>query len=470
MLLLSHRAAVGAIVLLAAPLVTTAPARGAYAVKKLVGNLNQPTYVTAAPGDDNYLYIVQRAGTGGTVGDIVRFNKTTGVTSPYFNVPGSLVQDGGLLGMTFHPDFQTNGLLYVTSLVSNESRLEEYRVAGGGQTGGTPVLNRTLLAYQNPKTQHTIDWVGFKPGAVGAERNVLYVSTGDGGIQADSSNGAWVNNGQSTTTVMGKMLRLNIDANAADAYPADINKNFAIPADNPFVNDNTGKLKEILHTGFRNPWRASFDKQNGDLYVGDVGFNTKEEVDFVKNDANFLNSRDFGWGKREGTIANPVAGVGGPSPGSINPVVEVNQDLFQSMTGGYVYRGPVSELQGRYFFGDFNSGKILSVTFDRDTDPLSFDGGSAGISNAQDMTATFNALIAANGGGGPIGGLVSFGEDNTGNLYMISIGTGNIFNPTLGTGSIYAIVPEPTGMMLAMGTGVIMLARHRRRSRVRARG
>src|SRR5688572_21373473 len=229
----SRRAALVSAIGFLAVCAASATSRAAYVAKKLVGNLNQPTFVTAAPGDDNNLYIVQRAGTpnassGGanTVGDIVRYNKTTGVTSPYFNVPGSLVQDGGLLGMTFHPDFHTNGLVYVTSLVGAQSKLEEYQVAGGGQTGGTPAFRRTILEYTNPRTQHTIDWVGFKPGATGAARNVLYVTTGDGGIQADSSNGAFVNNGQSTATVMGKVLRLNVDINAADAYPGDDAKNF----------------------------------------------------------------------------------------------------------------------------------------------------------------------------------------------------------------------------------------------------
>jgi len=461
----SRRAAISALCVLAVCAVSTST-HAAYVAKKLVGNLNQPTFVTAAPGDDNNLYIVQRAGTNNTVGDIVRYNKTTGVTSPYFNVPGSLVQDGGLLGMTFHPDFQTNGLVYVTSLVGAQSKVEEYQVAGGGQTGGTPTLRRTILEYPNPRTQHTIDWIGFKPGAIGAERNVLYVTTGDGGVQADSSNGTWVNNGQDPTTVMGKMLRLNVDINAPDAYPGDATKNFAIPANNPFVADNTGKLKEILHTGFRNPWRASFDKQSGDLFIGDVGFNTKEEIDFVKNDATFFASRDFGWGKREGTIPNPVASIGAPSPGSINPIFEVNQDTFQSMTGGFVYRGPVAELQGKYLFGDFNAGRIFGFDFDRDTDPATFNGASAGITHVQDFTSLINGLIAANGGGGPITGLVSFGEDNAGNLYLVSIGTGNIFNPPLGTGSIFTIIPEPAmGSLLALSALLILCGRRAKTSK-----
>ena len=446
------------------------PARescAAYVARKLVGGLNQPTFVTAAPGDNNNLYIVQRAGTGNTVGDIVRYNKITGVTSSYFNVPGSLVQDGGLLGMAFHPDFPTNGLIYVSSLVGTNSRLEEYQVPTGG---GTPTLRRTVLDYVNPRTQHTIGWIGFKPNATGAERNNLYISTGDGGIQADSSNGTFVNNGQDPTTIMGKLLRLSIDPGAADSYPGDASRNYAIPTDNPFIADVTGKAKEILHTGLRNPWRASFDKLTGDLYIGDVGFNTKEEIDFVKNDANFLASRDFGWGKREGTIANPVAGIGAASPGSINPIFEVNQDVFQSMTGGFLYRGPVPELQGKYLFGDFVTSRIFGINFDRDTDPLSFNGATAGVSNFQDMTPIINTLISINGGGGPIAGLVSFGEDNAGNLYVIDFGGARgdtSFNndyPNAGTGEIFKLVavPEPSAALLLAPAALLFLRRRRR--------
>ena len=424
----------------ASTLFTNSIAHAAYTASRLVSGLNQPVLVTQAPGDANGLYIVQRAGSGGTVGDIVRYDYSTHVTSPFFNVSGSLVQDGGLLSLAFHPDYATNGLFYTTSLVGNVDRLEEYKTPAGG---GTPTLQRTLLTYTNPATQHTIDWVGFKPGASGAERNYLYVTAGDGGIQADGSNGTFTNRGQDLTTTMGKILRLDVTPGAADAYPADANKNFAIPVSNPFVSDTTGKLKEIFASGLRNPWKASFDRGTGDLYLGDVGFNTKEEIDFLKNDANFNGGADFGWAKREGSIPNPVTAFAGAQGTSLNPIFEVNHGTFSSVTGGYVYRGPIADLQGKYIFGDFNSGKVYALNFDRNTDPTTFNGSTAGVTGVTDITTLINSLIAANGGGGPITGLVSFGEDAHANLYLVSIGTGNIFNPALGTGSVFALNPLP---------------------------
>ena len=449
-------AVVGGALMAAAP-----AARAEFAVKQVVGGLNQPDYLTTAPGDPDGLYIVQRAGTNGSVGDIVRYDKTTGQTAPFSNIRGSLTQDGGVLGLAFHPDYATNGLYYVTSLVGSQNRLEEYRNVPG-TVGRDPI--RTLLAYDNPRTQHTIDWIGFKPGGTGAERNALYLTTGDGGIQADES--GFTNRGQNPNLDFGKVLRLNVDRAAPDAYPSDPNKNFAIPGDNPFAGNPSAGLGEVLYTGFRNPWRASFDRQTGDLYVGDVGFNTNEEVDFVRNDANVLQTRDFGWAKQEGTVPIPVNGVGANAPDSINPIFEVGHPEFVSITGGYVYRGPVQELRGKYIFGDFVRNKVYAITFDRDTDPSTFDGSTAGILDFEDLTAEINASIAANGGGGPLTGLVSFGEDDDGNLYIVGFAGpgGNIFNPPLGTGRIFQIVPEPTSVALTLGGAGLALLRRRRRA------
>ena len=423
-----------------------------YEVRRVVGDLNQPTYVTQAPGDDRNLYIVERAGSGGsTLGDIIRYDTVTGTKSTFLDLSGSLVQDGGAFVLAFHPDYAINGRFYVTSMVGSTNHLDEYRVIGG-----TPAFQRTLLQYANPRTQHTITWTGFKPGATGAERNWLYVNTGDGGIQSDES--GFTNRGQNPTSVMGKVLRLDVDPAAPDAYPNDPNKNFAIPAANPFVSDTTGKLKEIFMTGFRSPWRASFDRRTGDMFVGDVGFNTKEEISFHKNDAGFNSGRDFGWSLREGTIPNPAPGKGGPSPGSLNPIFEVEHPEFSSITGGYVYRGPVPELQGKYFFADFVSGRIMALEFDRNTDPATFDGASAGIINLEDMTD----ILAGRLDDGFITNPVSFGEDLAGNLYIVKFGDG--FFPPLGTGEIYQIVyvPEPTGAALASAAAAGLLLRRRR--------
>lgn len=419
---------------------SSTPSLAVFQAKRLVTGLNQPTYALQAPGDLQNLYIVQRSGTNNTVGDIISYNFSTNTTSPFLNIGGSLVQDGGLLGMAFHPGYETNGLFYVSALVGSTNKLFEYKTPS---TGGTPALQRTLLSYDNPRTQHTIDWIGFKPGATSSEENYLYVTTGDGGIQANEA--SFTNRGQDTSLVFGKVLRLDVNPLAADAYPADANKNFAIPSTNPFVGSNTGALGEVFATGLRNPWRASFDRETGDLYIGDVGFNSKEEVSFLKNDDGFASGKDFGWARREGTVPNPVVSHAGPQGSSLNPIYQVDHATnFSSVTGGYVYRGPIPELQGKYLFADFVSSKIFALAFDRDTDPETFDGSSAGVIEVQDITAQINALINLNGGGGPVRYLVSFGEDHAGNLYLVSFGSA--FFPPLGTGSIYTLnaVDTPT--------------------------
>lgn len=419
-------------------MITCASAHATFQARRLVSGLNQPTAVLQAPGDSQHLYIVQRSGTNNTVGDIIRYNPSSNSSSLFLNIGGSLVQDGGLLSMDFHPDYQTNGLFYVSALVGSTNKLFEYRTPQGG---GAPTLQRTLLSYDNPRTQHTIDWVGFKPGAVGEERHYLYVTTGDGGLQANEA--SFTNRAQDPGQVYGKVLRLNVNPAAPDAYPADANKNFAVPASNPFANATNGALGEVFATGLRNPWRAGFDRETGDLYIGDVGFNTKEEVSFLKNDAAFNSGRDFGWAKREGTVPNPIVAHAGPQGDSLNPIYQVDHSAnFSSITGGFVYRGPIVELQGKYLFADFVSHKIMALAFDRDTDPSTFNGSSAGVIGVQDLTSQINSLINLNGGGGPVRYITSFGEDHAGNLYLVSFGNG--FFPPLGTGAIYTLTATET--------------------------
>jgi hypothetical protein len=153
-----------------------APVYADFAVKRVATGLDQPIYMTQAPGDDSTLYVVERLGTGGTLGQIVTYDPATNSKSLFLDVGGSAVLDGGILGMTFHPDYQTNGKFYVVSLVGTQNRLDEYT-----NTGGSISAPRTVLTYSNNVAIHTINWVGFKPNPTGAERNELYVSMGDGG-------------------------------------------------------------------------------------------------------------------------------------------------------------------------------------------------------------------------------------------------------------------------------------------------
>jgi hypothetical protein len=402
----------------------SSPLRAAYTVERVVGNLNQPVGMTQAPGENGSLYIVERSDGGipNQLGRVRKYNLQTQTFTTFLDVAGSINSDGGLLGMSFHPDYQTNGLLYTTTNDNGTNALDEYKVIGG-----TPTLQRRLLQYQNlNNVYHTINEVHFRPNG---NNNELFVTMGDGGTQADDPgfNPALI---ESTSSVYGKMLRFDLTAS------------FPTPA-----TDATHAGVSVAAMGLRNPFRSGFDRQTGDFYIGDVGFNTAEEVDFIPSSffSNLANPPlNFGWTSREGTVANPEPGIGGPgSPGDLNPIFDYahggnplpHPTLLTggSITGGYVYRGPVAEFQGRYFFSDFINGNVYSGVFNTATQPSNYDGTN--LTDFQNHTAAFESAI---GGGGDIRYLTSFAEDNAGNLYMVKFG--NSFFPSLGQGEIFRIV------------------------------
>ena len=285
---------------------------------------------------------------------------------------------------------------------------------------------------------------------------------------------------QNLGDVKGKVLR--VDVAGGDAYAADASKNFALPPTNPLVAagtaNGTTQLGEVYLSGLRNPWRASFDRATGDMYIGDVGEATYEEVNFLKagtNDA-AATPRDFGWPQREGTGNGPTPG---PSTGSLNPIRQRThaQGDF-SVTGGYLYRGPIAELQGKYIYGDFVAQRLYALDFDRNTDPATFDGARG---TWTDMTTAFNALVvdptdssytaALAGQLFGVDRLVSFGEDNAGNLYIVDFGYGtDTFSghPPAGRDEIFrfSVVPEPAALaVLGVAAAASPLPRRRRRRR-----
>lgn len=416
------------------------PVRAAYTVERVVGGLNQPMGVLQAPGENGSLYIVERNDGGNQLGRVRKYDLQTQSFTTFLDVAGAITSDGGLLGMTFHPDYQSNGLVYLTSNVNGTNALDEYKV-----TGGAPALQRRLLQYQNlTNVFHTINQVHFRPNG---NNNELFVTMGDGGTQADEPafNPALI---ESTSSVYGKMLRFDLTAS------------FPTPA-----TDATHAGVSIAATGLRNPYRSSFDRQTGDFYIGDVGFNVAEEVNFIPS--NYFDNPanppiNFGWTSREGTVATPVAGVGGSgSPGDVNPFFDYahfgnplphpSKLNGGSITGGYVYRGPVPELQGRYFFSDFTNGNVYSGIFDASTPVANYNGDN--LSDFKNHTTDFEAAI---GGGANIQYLTSFGEDNAGNLYMVKFG--NAFFPALGQGEIFRIVPAAAvNVVINRDTGAITL-------------
>jgi hypothetical protein len=412
----------------------------AYTVQRVVAGLNQPMFVTQAPGDNSSLYIVERSDAGNQLGRIRVYNLQTQTfnAAPFLDVAGGITSDGGLLGMTFHPDYQTNGRFYVTSNINGTNALDEYQVVGG-----SPVMQRRLLQYQNLNNVfHTINQPFFRPNGNSQE---LFLTTGDGGTQADEPafDPALI---ESPTSIYGKLLKF------------DLNASFPTPA-----TDATHAGIDVVALGLRNPYRSSFDRQTGDFYLGDVGFNLAEEVNFIPA-SHFNNPAapilDFGWTAREGTVAAGSPHGGPKAPGDIDPIFDYahfGQPLPHtsvihggSVTGGYVYRGAVPELQGRYFFSDFINGSVYSGQFNPATPTASFNGTN--LTGVTDHTVNFETLI---GGGANIRNVTSFGEDNAGNLYIVKFGNG--FFPPLGQGEVFRIVPVGVSIVVNRDTGAVTL-------------
>ena len=394
-----------------------------------------PLFAASPPGDPARLFVAQRNGL------VRRFDPATGIIdlTPVLNlatVPqANFVPDGGdrgFLGMTFDPDFATNGFLYVNySTGTNDtafSRLERYTYNFTTRTAD-PATRQVILQFDQPGLFHNSNWIGFHP-----TNRLLYIFSGSGDLNDPT------NRGQALDTWFGKVLRIDP---TADAFPTDPNRNYTVPPTNPFVG-TPGVRPEIFAYGLRNPWRGSFDRSTGNLYLGDVGQATREEVNFIPSAG--PGGQNFGWATREGTIGPPL-------PGSTDPIYEYNHTSGtgdpnlegNSVTGGYVYRGPLLDggqlLDGTYFFADFVTARIWSFRFDGTT-----------RTDFRDRTGALR--IAANGG--TIDNPASFAEDGFGNLYLLDFG-GEIFRIS-GTP-----VPEPaTWALTAAAAGACWFWRRQR--------
>ncbi|HEY4233499.1 MAG TPA: PQQ-dependent sugar dehydrogenase, partial [Lacipirellulaceae bacterium] len=443
-----------------------------YTIKKIVGGLNQPTLATFAPGDDNDIYAAElkEGANVSNLGRIVKYDQATQTKTTVVDVGGSVSGDGGIVGMAFHPDFQSNGLFYISYNKSESGTffnyLEEYHMNPDGTAsptttrgGGTGIIYR--YPTLNASNFHTIDWIGFDPTATGDARDYLYVTTGDGGpnigsTYATSTTLPVADRGkpyaQSPLNPYGKILRLDVNPAAADAYPADTNKNFAVPATNPLVGVGGGVLPEVMAGGFKNPFRGNFDRATGDFYVGDVGNTGRDEIDFIKAGTmgNATSAFDFGWPVKEGMLDPPNGVPAGatynfsdqdPSTPMINPIQEhhhlgdasvpVNMEA-QTIIGGVVYHGPISSLQGKYIYGDYWTDHMYVADFDRNTDPATFNG--ANLTNLQEVSGNWEGFIQGDPAGKDLEFPVSFSEDSQGNLYVVIFG--NSPNDSLNGGTV----------------------------------
>ncbi|WP_177171783.1 PQQ-dependent sugar dehydrogenase [Nitrosovibrio tenuis] len=381
----------------------------------VASGLDRPLFVTA-PSGDSRLFIVEQGGA-------IKILQNGAVQpTPFLDLSNSVNTEGerGLLGLAFDPNFATNRRLYVDYIdkTTLNTVVATYQANAAQPNLADPASGQTVLTVAQPAglNNHKAGWIGFRPG----EPTDLYIATGDGGGSNDPQNRA-----QNLHDNLGKMLRVDV---SADRFPGDTAQyGYAIPAGNM-----TGDVNpEIFAYGLRNPYRDSFDRETGTFYIADVGQNDREEINIGAAGAN------YGWRTFEGTRLNVPTDP--PIPNHTLPIFEYDHNgAGASITGGYVYHGSAIEgLDGTYFFADFITNKVMS-----------FHYTGSGITELTDRTAE---LLSATGISGSIS---SFGEDSSGNLYVVSLN---------GQVGMITAVPEPEAwaMMLA-GMALLTLWARRR--------
>jgi glucose/arabinose dehydrogenase len=341
----------------------------------------QPLFVTDSNDDTGRLFVVEK---GGTIRIIAG---TEVIETPFLDITdrvGDEAYEQGLLGLAFAPNYAESGLFYVNytdlagnSVVSRFSVSDDPNLANAGS-------EELVLRQQQPYANHNGGMMMFGPD------NYLYIGFGDGGSGGDPQG-----NAQRLDTWLGKILRIEVDP----AYIPE-GEPYGIPEDNPFTGEE-GALPEIWAYGLRNPWRFSFDRDTGDFWIGDVGQNAIEEINYVPISAE--PGQNFGWNITEGTVCylEPTC----DTSGFLLPVLEYTHDVGGcSVTGGYVYRGEeIPNLAGTYLFADFCSGLLW--------------GGGQDASGAWAMSAPIETGMS----------ISSFGEDAAGNLYVTDLGGGGVY-------------------------------------------
>lgn len=349
-----------------------APAPAAQlALEPVASGLADPLYLTAPPSDPR-LFIVEQAGR-------IRIVAGGGLLStPFLDIVDRVTSGGerGLLSVAFHPGYAANGLFYVNYTdLNGDTRVERYQVSGDPNVAD-PTSAKLMLAVAQPYPNHNGGHILFGPDGM------LYIGMGDGGSGGDPHG-----YGQSLTTLLGKLLRIDVDGG-----------DYAIPPDNPFVGA-AGTRGEIWAYGLRNPWRIAFDRAAGLLYVADVGQNLWEEVSVVPASRGGLN---YGWNIMEG--AHCYTNPGCLSGGLVVPALEYGHADGCSITGGVVYRGSRSPaLAGHYFYSDYCQGWLKSFTY---------AGGRVAGRRTWDVAG--------------LGNVLSFGEDAAGDVYVLSA-NGNVW-------------------------------------------
>ena len=384
----------------------------------VASGFSAPTFVTSPPGDASRLFVVEQAGRIRIVanGQVL--------ATPFLDIDPKVQSGGeqGLFSMAFHPAYPADPRFWVSYTGNGgPSILEQYVVSANPDVADAASGTIVYGPLPQPQANHNGGQIQFGPDGF------LYFGLGDGGGANDSGTGhAPGGNAQSPTTDLGKMLRIDVD-NPSTA-----------PASNPFATPTDGVNDLIWAFGLRNPWRFSFDRATGDLWIGDVGQGAWEEVDFQP--ASSAGGENYGWRCMEGAHCTGLTGCTCNDPALVLPVHEYSHASGCSITGGYVYRGSaIPGLGGTYFFADYCSARIWSFRY-----------VNGQVTEFVERTADLDPPGAL-----AIGNVSSFGQDADGELYVVDQG-----------GEIYRIegeCPAPTPYCVAApnstGVGGAILAR-----------
>lgn len=390
---------------------------------RVANGLSRPVFVTHAAGDYNRVFIVEQRQTNTGRIRILNIPSHTLEATPFLSIsPLATGNEEGLLGLALHPNYLNNGYfwVYYTNTAGNNV-IVRYRANppfATSMTADAGSATTVMTVTHQPNTNHNGGWIGFVPGATDGN---LYVAVGDGGSANDPPN-----NAQALTTPLGKILRIDVDGE--DNEPGNDDDDGVIggtelpytsPPENPFA--GLEGLDEIWAYGLRNPWRNSFDRETGDLWIADVGQNNWEELNYQASSS--AGGENYGWRCMEGNNCTGLSGcacdVGCGGGLLVCPVFEFDHatDGFScSVTGGYVYRGcAMPEMRGLYFFADFCSDHIKTFRYSRET----------GVTELTDRTVELDPP-----GAQAITQPSSFGEDALGELYVCDL-----------AGEVFKIVP-----------------------------
>jgi glucose/arabinose dehydrogenase len=395
----------------------SAAVAGTTAIKpKLVisTGLTYPTFITAAPDDETRIFVLEKRGAIRII-DISGATPTL-LTTPFLDIDsivtgGSSVSDEqGLLGLAFDPDYTNNGQFYVYYTGTSTNNVARYTRSASNPN----VANATgvvMMTWSDPYTNHNGGWIGFRPGT-----RHLFIAVGDGGSANDPGNVA-----QTLTSKLGKMHRISPTVGGVSPY-------YTIPTTNPFYGGAVTTDDTVWSYGLRNPWRCSFDRATGDLYIADVGQNAVEEVNYEL--ATAAGGRNYGWRCTEGTSCTGLTGCTCNGTTLTAPVRTHTHTASGGycITGGYVYRGcAMPDMQGIYFYADYSTNNSWSFRM---------------VNSVVTEFVTRNSELQVALGGQTVNQIASFGEDANGEIYIADHG-GGIYKIVPATGEVACQDPVP---------------------------